>query len=433
MKTVTNIEPTNRHRIINAAAILLCIFNVLVPKGGLQGGGVPLTWGYMLIALFTLFALPGAILTSATQPVSTWSIFAASIPFQATLLYATAMYKITLPGYAVSQATSFGLLPIVFLLCFGRYWSICDQKLVYRTLAACIFGAAVYGIFLFFWRIKMGYFIEIPYVTVNASDIGLTGTIKENGRGSIYKLISSYANGNIYGVTTLMLLPLYDEIEKPRRWRSILVRLALALTLSRTVWLCLILSQIIKPVVEALQRFPKLTFSWRLLFQMFLVVPVSGLVVVALWAMNADLSFLFDPTLGGRAPQLEALRDLSFLPTQAPGGISEIVYLGILSDFGVLGLLTFMLMLFSPLIFAIVRPHVWRNKYARAALAGQLIYAAAAGMDGAINYIPVMAVWWFLTMIIIRTVDKKERASDGNLLVSTSPTASIANTQSAMV
>jgi len=50
--------------------------------------------------------------------------------------------------------------------------------------------------------------IEIPYFTINAADVGEVAD-KYNQRGNIMKLISTYNNGNIFGVCTLMFFPLF--------------------------------------------------------------------------------------------------------------------------------------------------------------------------------------------------------------------------------
>ena len=79
--------------------------------------------------------------------------------------------------------------------------------------AVAVLFVSAYGIFLFFYKLGTGSFIEIPYLTVNAGDLGeLEG--KSIDRGGIFKLISTYNNGNVYGISILILLPLYAHLEK---------------------------------------------------------------------------------------------------------------------------------------------------------------------------------------------------------------------------
>ena len=407
---ITAPETRQAHKFATWSGSAMLVFLILFPKGGLSSGGVPLTWGYFLLAMCTCLSVPRALLTSFAQPASMWSMLALTVPLQMAVLYSAFAYPITEKGFAISEISTFVLLPYIVLLLFGPFWEICDRDVLLRVVRSCIFLAAIFGLFLFLWRIKMGYFIEIPYLSVNASDIGLTGTIKENGRGSIYKLISTYSNGNIYGVCTLMLLPLFDCLEGKRHWRKVIVRLAIALTLSRTAWLCLILSQVIKPIADSFSAFPRFRLSLRSGYQLLLVIPVMGLVLTGLWAMSADVSFIFDSSFGGRAPQLNAAAShLSLMPANPLEGIEEVVYASALTELGALGGFGMLLLLFGPLLLSFFNHSIWRDPLRRAALVGQLIYTVAAAMDGAIEYIPVMAIWWLLTLIILH--EPKEQAA----------------------
>ena len=395
-------ERRQQHRMATWSGAALLVFIILFPKGGLSSGGVPLTWGYFLLAICTCLSVPRALLSLFAQSASTWSMLALTLPLQMAVLYSAVSYPITEKGFAISELSTFVFLPYIVLLLFGPFWEVCDRDLLLRVVRGCTFLAAIVGLFLFLWRIKMGYFLEVPYLTVNASDIGLTGTIKENGRGSIYKLISTYSNGNIYGVCTLILLPLFDFLEGKRQWRKVVVRLAIALTLSRTAWLCLVLSQVIKPIADSFSAFPRFRLSLRSGYQLLLVIPVMGLVLTGLWAMNADVSFIFDSNFGGRAPQLSAAAShISLMPPLPLEGIAEVVYASALSELGVLGCLGMFLLLFGPLLLSLFNHSIWRDPLRRSALVGQLIYSVAAAMDGAIQYIPVMAIWWLLTLIIL--------------------------------
>jgi hypothetical protein len=397
-----------QHKMATWAAALMLVFIILFPKGGLSGGGVPLTWGYFLLALCALLSMPRAILTCLAQPRSTWGMLALTLPLQMAVLYSAISYPIAEKGYAISAFTTFVIMPYIVLLLFGPFWDVCNRDLLLRVVRGCIFLAAIFGLFLFLWRVKMGYFLEIPYLSVNASDIGLTGTIKENGRGNIFKLISTYSNGNIYGVCALMLLPLFDFLEGKRNWRKIVVRLAIALTLSRTAWLCLVLSQVIRPIGDSFSEFPRFRLSIRSGYQLLLVIPVMGLVLVGLWAMSADVSFIFDSSLGGRVPQLSAAAsNIAFLPPLPLQGIGEVVYASVLTELGLLGLVGMILLLLGPLLLSLFDHSIWHDPLRRSALLGQIIYSLAAAMDGAINYIPVMAIWWLLTLIILH--DPKTR------------------------
>ena len=108
--------------------------------------------------------------------------------------------------------------------------------------------AALWGIFNFFWHPFTGHFVEVPYLTVNAAITASLEYTKHIARGRYLKLISTYNNGNLYGVCTLMLLPLYNHFEK-KRWRRWVLKIALLLTLSRGVWVGIVLEQLLSVIV----------------------------------------------------------------------------------------------------------------------------------------------------------------------------------------
>src|SRR5690606_38415621 len=112
-------------------------------------------------------------------------------------------------------------LPPVILLVLGIHMDRLDLRPLLRALRAAVLLVSVYGIFLFFYKLLTGSFIEIPYLTVNAGDVGeMEG--KSIDRGGIFKLISTYNNGNVYGISMLILLPLYAYLE-PRLSRLLTV------------------------------------------------------------------------------------------------------------------------------------------------------------------------------------------------------------------
>ena len=190
------------------------IFLVLFPKGGVKLGGAPLTWGYLVLALTALPALVYRMLFLPLRMGAMAMVALASVvPFELVFLYSYKMNGFATLDYLVSLLVNFFALPFLFLFVYPMFFPAMNRQRFARLLCGCVFWAAVYGIFLFFWRPLTGHLIEVPMLTVNLADYGQIELTKHIARGAFLKLISTYNNGNVYGVATLILLPLYSLLE----------------------------------------------------------------------------------------------------------------------------------------------------------------------------------------------------------------------------
>ena len=212
------------------------------------------------------------------------------------------------------------IFPWLFLLVYPPFFELLDPVKLSRWLRFCMLAAALWGIFLFFLHPFYGHYIEIPYLTVNVDDYGLLEKTKYNARGFYMKLISTYNNGNVYGVATLILLPLYNRLE-PSLWKRGILMIAMLLTLSRTVWAGLIVMQVAPLgllLVGQLRTFPVLYLGAASRRLVFVFVIVGLVLFVLFFAMNSGIGFLLDPTLGGRAAELNTA-GTSFPAASWPG------------------------------------------------------------------------------------------------------------------
>ncbi len=397
--------PARISRLTPAAALawLLLTFLVLFPKGGFKVGLVPITWGYILLGLCgPPLLLARLIAFPLKAPLRLLGAAACILPFQVIFLYGALINGIADTGFFVSSLVNFFYLPALFLLLFPWFYPRLDAARIARYFCFCILAAALFGIAMFFYHPIVGSFIEIPYLTVNSADYGEIELRKHIARGVFLKLISTYNNGNLYGVATLILLPLYNALE-PKRWKRYTLIVALILTLSRTVWAGLILQELFSLALalrSSIKHFPRVT-PGPAIRGAFTVAAMVVLVLLGLLFNAQKLSFLFDQNLGGRAAYLGVLLHPTFLPTQAVGAFIEIVYLGATATFGVVGLLAILLFFASPLILYLAQPARYRSPIQRAALRGLILYAVIAASDGAINLIPVLAFYWFAYMIFL--------------------------------
>ena len=393
----------SRYRLLRVVASLLVIFLVLFPKGGLKLGGAPLTWGYLIVAVTALPALMYRLLFLPLRVnVLTVAALASVVPFEIVFVYSYMANGYASLEYLLSLLVNFFALPFLFLLVYPAFFPGLNREKFVRLFCGCVFWAAAYGIFLFFWRPLTGHLIEIPMLTVNLADYGQIELTKHIARGAFLKLISTYNNGNVYGVATLILLPLYSLLER-RRGRRITVRLALLLTLSRTVWAGLVVEQLLslaRPGLELAMTFPRVDLR-RAIKPLVFVAGTAVAILVALFASSYSLTFLFDPTLGGRIGELNSFRVATMLPNQPVDGFAEVLFASALAVYGYVGLWSLLLLFFFPMLLVVLRPVLLEDPARNAAAKGLILYVIVASSDGATNLIPVMAFYWFVYSVLL--------------------------------
>ena len=394
------------HRAHPVSAILiplLLVFLVLFPKGGIKVAGAPLTWGYMLIGITAIPLIAVRFLVLPLRfTMRTVLASATLLPFLLLFFYSCKANGLELPSYAVSVFTNFLLLPAMFLLVYPPFLSMIDLDQFSRWFRFCIFATALYGIFLFFLHPITGKYLEIPYLTVNAADYGLIELTKHIARGRFLKLISTYNNGNVYGATILIVLPLYDLLE-PAKWKRNLLRFALVLTLSRTIWVGLVLEQLLSLGAQLLLNvatFPYVRLGAAARRGLAVLVTLAFAVAGLLFTPNAH-QLLTDRSLGGRSGELSATFTATWLPTVPVTGFAEVLYAGAAMNYGYAGLVAVTLIFVAPLFLMLLDRRMLGTPSRRAALKGLILYALICGSDGATNLIPVMVFYWFAYMTFL--------------------------------
>ncbi len=387
-------------------ALLLVVFLVLFPKGGFRLGPLPLTWGYLFLGLTTVPAFFVLLLQKPWRfPLRVLLAVAMLIPFQMLFWYAYKFYGLLNPPFAFATFVGLFALPWIFLLIYSPFYRLLDGPQLARWFRFCVFWAAVWGIFLFFLHPITHHFIEVPYLTVNASDYGELESTKNIGRGFFFKLISTYNNGNLYGVATLLLLPLFDRME-PSRLRRGTLKTALFLSLSRTVWVGLILNELLSLGVQLVRQIPTfpVLFLGAARRRFYAVGAIVGFILFSLLFITSQgggRQFILDLTGGNRVNQIYAAEGTSFLPQYGLYGFGEILYASAAQYWGITGLWSFTLIMVSPLILLAAYPQILRSPLQRAAAKGLIIYIAMAGIDGALDFIPVMAFYWFVYAVFL--------------------------------
>jgi len=379
----------------NITLALLLAFLVAFPKSGFKVGGIPVTTGYVLLACVAAAALIMNLANDryTTLPRGIGAAYAATLPLQALLIVTAALLPSVDAGNTLSFFVSFVCLPLAIYVFLAPQFATLDTAALGRYLRLCVSFVAVYGIFLFCYVLARKSLFTIPMLTVNAGDTDILDSKNIDRGGGIFKLISTYNNGNIYGVCMLMLLPLYDLYQRSLFWR-LLVRLSLLMTLSRTVWFGMLAYELIASVYLR-----KLTRSTLLLVTLSLACALAAMLYALNW-MGHDLSFILDRSLGGRLDNIQIAR-ITLAPGSEISFSSEIMYFSVTSALGLIGLAFFLITMLAPIaMMALGRHH--RDPQVRACLVGMLMLMICGVSDGPILLIPVMAFYWGLAAIGLR-------------------------------
>ncbi len=375
--------------------LLLLAFLLYFPKGGIKAFGIPLSWGTILLGVFAGIAACN-LAYYKTLSQKHLIAFLYTLPFPLLAACSILAFGNGNLGFTISLFYCFFLAPLAFILLFEPTLKRLPLETLFRFIDYGVLFVAAYGILLFFYKHYVGEFFTIPYLTVNAGDVGML-ELKHIDRGTVFKLISTYNNGNVYGVSILMLLPLFHT--RNTWWKRWIVKTSLILTLSRTVWIGLLLHELIRLL------WGRISVS-KLLKILGITAAGLGAVAILLPLMGKDISFLFDPNFGGRLNQILLLLEegIYLFPHKQFSVIAEIVYVSILDTFGVLGLLTFLAALIMPLWVALYHRDTTRPypRYKKDILLGLALYLIVSGSDSASLYIPVMLFYWFGVAVLLR-------------------------------
>jgi predicted DCC family thiol-disulfide oxidoreductase YuxK len=366
---------------------------VLIPKGGFKLGPAPITWSYLMLGgcsvlCLIAFTMGGRLVLPKRRVMA----LLLTIPLGCVTIGGFLANGAGSPAYFVGFLIASFILPLLLVFFIGYYFDRSeDLPELLHFMKNCIFVVACYGIVLFtFFSVTKRTF-EIPFVTTNGSEEKAVEQ-KHNLRGDVMKLVATYNNGNIYGVSTLILFPLFRILER-RTWRLMVVRIALLLTLSRTVWLGLFLAEFFYIVFQT-----PVTAKRAVGFLAIIGLAVGGVAGVMAF-LGKNITWIFDSRLGGRRKQFEVLNDPTFFPSLPFSGTGEMTYLGVINELGVAGLLSFLVLLAAPLLALVQKGGL--NRVQTAALCGCMIYWCVAFLDGAYVLIPVMAFFWMATSLAI--------------------------------
>lgn len=385
------IRPFSLARLLKpeTALFFLCLFFLVFPKGGIKLGPAPLTWGYFFLGVTAWFVATRK--AWGIHPGRLWALICL-FPFQILSLGSILWHGAADLGFTISFFITFFFTPYVFLFLFSKDIETMDLERFFSLFKKGIAFISYYGIFLFVYKQLVGKYLEIPLLTTNLGDFGALDHLKCNSRGVVSKLISTYNNGQLFGISISMLLPLYCLVQN-NRWHRWATKLAILLTLSRTAWIGLLFHEIFyNLLVEKSKK--KMLLSFSLFAFLFLL----GLLFLS-WRYGFRWEFFFDQNFGGRRAHLAALERWTYFPSRPFSSLSEMVYVAILDFFGAVGLGAYLFAMGGPLLA------YWKVPFSKprlCVLLGLVNYLFISISDGATLYIPVLTFYWFLVSLLTR-------------------------------
>lgn len=223
--------------------LLTIFFSIWFPKGGIKLGGIPLTISNILFGITFILWCIKKLKNDKIKISSLGCILIGTIGyciFKYTIAYAGGKGVIESIGYIIPLI----IYPLIFFITFDE---IQDKEQINQIIKIIVCG---------FWFLSLYSLLQyvvginkcaIPGLTVNLSDYQQYGEYwymtKANGTQlTETKIVSTYQNGNLFGVGLLLCYPLvyaYYQEHKNRKLTNISLILFIAclfLSLSRACW-----------------------------------------------------------------------------------------------------------------------------------------------------------------------------------------------------
>ena len=364
-----------------AALTVVVLFGF--PKAGIYLGNIPLTFSYVLLGMAAVFELVCLTRHPSRKLQSRYAWLFLLIGMLALLEVASfRIYGMKSLGSTISVLVSTLAMPILAILMTHWLLRILGMDQLLRCLRWAMIPVLIFGLASFLSYNATGQVIGIPFVTTTGSDISLVAT-RHNLRGPIIKMFSTYNNGNILGINLLLWGPVV-AIGSFRS--SVAFRMLCVATLSRSVWVGLLLLEVFKAVSDR---------SYRRLFQAALGMILLFMVVVgASYLIGRDpYSFLLDKDLGGRVSNLQ--NDLNVISSHRIGWSSESVPAAVWLAFGPIGLVMIAAIWTFPILAG------GTTKVQKMSRLAMVVYCIVATVEGAFTLVPTQAIFWFLAALAL--------------------------------
>lgn len=265
-------------------------FNFAFPKAGVKLLGIPLTIGNLFFA-FTFFIWCVKKIQIGKMSYSKIGLLILLLIIFFSLKYFIIGNFIDNIGYIIPLI----VYPLIFFMTYDLIDSPEKVNKILKLLVICYFIITLYALLQFFVGIEN---CAIPGLTVNYSDFKEYGKywfmMKSNGIDiSMSKIVSTYQNGNLFGVNMLLCYPIiYSYLKNKKRNKLMILSLILFiftvfLSLSRACWLGIVLFLFIAIFME------KNKYKSSLAFKFFMIILcVFSLIIVFSYMPSVANRFL---------------------------------------------------------------------------------------------------------------------------------------------
>lgn len=225
--------------------LITIFFNICFPKAGIKLSGIPLTVGNVFLAITFFFW--------AMKKVINRRMKINKIGYILIILMLYSLIKYLLIGgfeKNIGYIIPLVVYPLMFIIAYDTIDAKEKLQKVIKVICFGFFFICIYALLQYVFGIEK---VCIPGLTVNLSDYTTYGANwylqknNNNSSGIGTKIISTFQNGNLYGVNALLIYPIvYGYLKKENRSFLMYVSLALFvicvfLSLSRSCWLGIVL------------------------------------------------------------------------------------------------------------------------------------------------------------------------------------------------
>lgn len=225
--------------------LITIFFNIWFPKAGIKLSEIPLTVGNVFLAITFFFWTMKKVMNRRMK--------INKIGYILIILMLYSFIKYLLIGEFVKNIgyiIPLEVYPLMFIIAYDTIDTKEKLQKVIKVICFGFFFICIYALLQYVLGIEK---VCIPGLTVNLSDYTTYGAnwyLQKNNNNSSEigtKIISTFQNGNLYGVNALLIYPIvYGYLKKENKSFLMYVSLALFvicvfLSLSRSCWLGIIL------------------------------------------------------------------------------------------------------------------------------------------------------------------------------------------------